>query len=50
VAAREVQVAAGRQLTENVVEDPVRQLGVFGGVAKYPAEKPDKRMHHLPAD
>ena len=44
VAAGEVQVAGRPELAENVVEDPVRQLGVFGGVAEYPAEKPDQRV------
>ena len=50
VAAGEVQVPGRPELTEYVVENPVRQLRVTRRVAEYAAEKADQRMHHLPAD
>ena len=50
VAGLEMQVTGRPQVTENVVENPVRELAVFRAVAENAAEQPDQRMHHLPAD
>jgi hypothetical protein len=50
VAGLEMQIAGRPQVTENVVENPVRELPVFRAVAENTAEQADQRMHHLSAD
>ena len=50
VAGLEMQVADRPQVTENVVENPVRELPIFRAVAENTAEQADQRMHHLSAD
>jgi hypothetical protein len=42
VAGLEMQVAGRPQVTENVVENPVRELPVFRAVAENTAEQPDQ--------
>ena len=50
VAALEVQVTGRAEVAEDVVEDPVRELGVGRAVAEHAAEQPDQGMDHLAAE
>ncbi len=45
-----MQVAGRAEVAENVVENPVRELGIAGAIAEDAAEQADQGMHHLTAD